>query len=129
MAAAPVYAATPRCGVGQLTVANTNRDGTGTIVTVFTAGSGGSRIDTIVATFRVTNTTGSIVYYLFDGTTYYNLPESQVTPATTVSTTQPGLSLVYAIPGGFLILPSGWSLRASATKAESVTVVAIGGDF
>ena len=48
MASTPNYAATPLVGVAAISTANTNRDGTGTLGTVVTAGSSGSRIDGVV---------------------------------------------------------------------------------
>ncbi len=126
MAAAPVFAATPRCAVGALSAANTNRDGTGTIVTVFTAGSSGSKIEEVRITPAVTTTAGMVRLYLHDGSTYYLFSEHVIAAATLSGTVA---STVTTITFDNLILPNGWSLRASTQVANSIMVTAFGGDF
>lgn len=126
MAAAPAFAATPKCAVGALSVANANRDGTGTVVTVFTAGASGSKIEEVRITPAATTTAGMVRLYLYSGTVYYLLSEHIIAAATlspSVATT------VTTITYDSLILPSGWSLRASTEKAEAINVHAFGGDF
>lgn len=126
MAAAPVFAATPRCAAGALSAANANRDGTGTVVTVFTAGSSGSKIEEVRITPAATTTAGMVRLYLHDGTTYTLLGEHAIAAATlSASVASTTTSIVY----DNLILPNGWSLRASTEKAEAIKVMAFGGDF
>lgn len=127
MAVQPQYAATPRAALGQVSTANTARDGTGTIATVFTAGASGSRIDDIAITATGTTTAGMVRLFLHDGTNARMLQEvsvGAVTPSATVQAwTQQLLNLA-------LILPSGWSLRASTHNAETFNVtVTRAGDF
>ena len=55
MASTPQYANVPRCAIGQISTANAARDGTGTIGTIFSAGTSGSRIDAI--NLKATGTT------------------------------------------------------------------------
>ena len=45
MAAAPIFIGTVKSPTAQISTANTNRDGTGTLGTVYTAGALGGRID------------------------------------------------------------------------------------
>jgi hypothetical protein len=110
-----------------IATANTNRDGTGTIGTVMTAGASGSRIDYVLIKATVTTTAGCVRLYVYDGSTYFLIEEINI-PAITVSATQPAYSFTYYIPGGLLI-PSGYSLRASTEKSENFNIVAQGGDF
>ena len=49
-----------------LSVANTNRDGTGTIVNCFTPGASGSIIDSVEGRFEVTSTAGMVRIFLSD---------------------------------------------------------------
>lgn len=119
------YAATPKVGVGQLSVANAALDGTGTIVTVFTAGASGSRLDsvTIKATTSVVN--GVVRLFVNDGTTSYLLTEVPVqstTASTTNTTFEDGRQLN-------IVLQTGWSLRAATSVAQTINIIAIGGDF
>lgn len=127
MASAPEFAATPRQAVQNITTANTARDGFGTIATVFTAGSSGSRIDRVRVVATGTTTDGVVRLYLHDGSNARLLDEvliSAITPSTTVEVA----SALVTFTGG-LMLPNGWSLRASTHNAESFNVFAEGGDF
>lgn len=129
MALNPQFAATPKIGAGALSAANTARDGSGTLVTVFTAGANGSRIDYISIQATATTTAGMIRLFLHDGTTArlaFEIPITAVTPSATIPTFGWGF-----VPnnGSGVILPTGWSLRATTEKAEAFQVLAFGGDF
>jgi len=121
------YASTARTAQAQVTTANTARDGTGTIATVFTAGSSGSRIDDLTIQATATTTAGMIRLFLHDGTNTRLLREisvSAATPSATVAAYTSSLSNLA------LILQSGWSLRASTEKAETFNVIVTrAGDF
>jgi hypothetical protein len=121
------YASTPRTAVGQATAANTGRDGTGTIATVFTAGASGSRIDDITITAVATTTAGMVRLFLHDGTNarlWKEVAVSAITPSGTVS------AFTSSLFNQNLILQSGWSLRASTHNAEVFNVaVTRAGDF
>ena len=69
MASTPAFAATPRLGVALLSVANTNRDGSGNIETVLAAGSAGARLERIVIAARGTTTAGMVRLFVHNGTT------------------------------------------------------------
>jgi hypothetical protein len=128
MATAAQYAATPRAAVAVVSAANTNRDGTtGTYVTVFTAGASGSRIDDIRITAAGTVTAGVVRLFVHDGTTGRLWQEVMVT-ATTPSTTVQTFNT--ALFNQALVLPTGWSLRASTHNAETFHIVVTrAGDF
>lgn len=127
MATAAQYAATPRSAVAQVSTANTNRDGTGTIATVFTAGSNGSRVDDIWIVGTGTTTAGVVRLFVNDGTNTRLWQEVMVTAIT------PSVSVQVfntALFNQALILPNGWSLRASTQIAETFNViVSRAGDF
>lgn len=128
MALDPAYAATPRCAVAQATAANTNRDGTGTIATIFTAGASGSRIDLIAVKATGTTTAGMVRLYVHDGSTarlWREVPVSAVTPSASLASFASYVNLTFDP----LIIPTGYSLRASTHNAETFNVVATGGDF
>lgn len=128
MATAAQYAATPRSALAVLSAANTNRDGTtGTYVTVFTAGSSGSRIDDIRINAAATVTAGVVRLFIHDGTNGRLFAEVMVT-ATTPSTTVQTWGTALLNQG--IILPNGYSLRASTNNAETFHVlVTRAGDF
>jgi hypothetical protein len=127
MATQAQYAATPRGAVAQVSTANTNRDGTGTLATVFTAGSNGSRVDDIWIVGTGTTTAGVVRLFVNDGTNSRLWQEVMVTAIT------PSVSVQVfntALFNQALILPNGWSLRASTQIAETFNViVSRAGDF
>lgn len=127
MSTSAQYAATPKTAVAQVTTANTARDGTGTLATVFTAGTSGSRIDDIAIIATGTTTAGMVRLFLHDGTNarlWREVAVSAITPSATVS---PFSSLLGNLA---LVLQSGWSLRASTHNAETFNVlVTRAGDF
>ena len=132
MSTAANYASTPKCGVGQVSVANTNRDGTGTIVTVFSAGASGSRIDAIDLKAVGTTTAGMIRLFIHDGTNarlLTEVPVTAITPSGTLPSWEAQLNtntMTQVLP---LVLPTGYSLRAATNNAETFNVIALGGDF
>lgn len=121
------YASTARTAIAQATSANTTRDGTGTIATVFTAGASGSRIDDVTITAVGTTTAGMVRLFLHDGTNARLLREvavSAITPSGTVA------AFTASLTNLALVLQSGWSLRASTNNAETFNVaVTRAGDF
>lgn len=127
MSSNAAYASTPKNGVAQLSAANTAIDGTGTIATVYTAGTSGSRIDDITITATGTVTAGMVRLFLNNGTTSYLWKSIPVTATTPSGTVAPFSS---SLLGQALVLGSGWSLRASTNNAESFNVVVTrAGDF
>lgn len=132
MSTTPQYASTPRVGIAQISTANTNRDGTGTIGTVFTAGASGSRIDAIAIKATGTVTAGMVRLFVNDGTNTRLLAELPVvavtpaasTPAYEVQLNQNTMSQLFPI-----ILPTGHNIGASTQNAETFNVFAFGGDF
>jgi hypothetical protein len=132
MSTSAQYASVPKVGVGQISTANTTRDGTGTIGTVFTAGTNGSRIDMIDVQATATTTAGMVRLFVHNGTNAILLGELPVV-AVTPSGTSPAFTMQLntntmsqLLP---IVLPTGWSLRASTNNAEAFNVIAFGGDF
>ena len=132
MATQAQYAATPKCGVGQVSVANTNRDGTGTIATIFSAGANGSRVDAIDLKSVGTTTAGMIRLFVHDGANarlLTEVPVTAITPSGTLPSWEVQLNtntMTQVLP---LLLPAGYSLRAATNNAETFNVIALGGDF
>lgn len=127
MALSPVFAVTPIVGMAQVSAANTNRDGTtGTYVTLVTAGASGTRIAEIVTQGAVTTTAGMVRLFLTDGTTTRMFDEVSIAAAT-VSATVKGnrVSTTY----NNLVIPSGWSIKASTHNAEAINVWALGANL
>jgi len=128
MASNPVFAVTPRIGMAELSVANTNRDGvTGTYVDIIVGASTGTRIAEIVVQASVTTTAGMVRLFVTDGATTRMFDEVAVAAAT-VSASVKGtrLSTTY----NNLILPNAsWKIIASTHNANTINVFALGADL
>lgn len=130
MAANGNYAATPRAAVAQVSAANTNRDGTGTLVSVITGAATGTRVDDLVIQATGTTTAGMIRLFLsLDGGTTNRLireiPVAAITPSATVQAFNTQLfDLALLLPNASALL------RASTHNAETFNlIVSRGGDF
>ena len=130
MATSPQFAASPRIGVAAVSTANTNRDGTGTIATVLTAGSNGTRIEEIRMQATGDPADSIVTLFLHDGTNFWLFDEADLGNPAAASTTVTGAEFVATYDN--LVLPSGWSLRAAITVALTagvINVFALGGDL
>src|SRR5689334_23105213 len=130
MATTPQFAATPKVWVNSVSTANTARDGTGTIATIGTAGSSGTKIYEIRASATNDPADSTIVFFLHDGSTYWYFDEFDIGNPAAASTTVAAYQTRKLYDN--LVLPSGWSLRASITVALTAGVVnifAFGGDL
>lgn len=131
MAGSPAYVGTPRTAMAQISTANTLRDGTGTLGTVWTAGTSGSRIESIVIEATSTTTAGMVRLFLHDGTNarlWREINVDALIPSATVKAFTTTLD-ADSNPRLLCILPTGWSLRASTHNAETFNVIASGGDY
>ena len=125
----PIYTLTPVVGCVAIATANTGRDGSGTIGTVLTAGAAGTRISRITIKATVTTTAGTIRLFIYTGSTYF-LWREILTTAITVSATVAAFEYTLELfDERALVLPTGYSLRASTEKAENFNVTAEGGDY
>lgn len=130
MASTPAYAAAVKMGAASVATANTNRDGTGTIATIFSAGASGSKIEEIVVKADGNPADCTIVFYLYDGSAYHVYDEWDIGDPAAGSATVASYREARVYDN--LFLPTGWSLRASITVAPTAGVVqvfAAGGDF
>ena len=132
MANVPAYASTPKHWLGQVSAANTNRDGTGTIVTLGTAPAAGTRIDGVIFQATGTTTSGMLRLYVNDATNtrlILEIPVLAITPSGTVPAWAAAVNYNTMSNLFPMVLPSGYSLRASTHNAETFNVDAVGGDL
>lgn len=122
MATAAQYAAIPRAAVALLSAANTNRDGTGTLVDVITGVTLGTRVDDLTVTAIVTTTPGMIRLYLtLDGGTTNRLLREIPVPAITPSAAVAAFTATLANLA--ILLPNASArIRASTHNGESFHV-------
>lgn len=127
MAANPTFAVTPRLAAVNVSTANTNRDGTGTVATLISGAATGTVIREIVCQARVTTTAGMVRIFLYDGTTYRFFDEVAIAAATVGANTKATrVSTTYTN----LILPStAWSIVVATHNAESIDVTALAADL
>lgn len=129
--ATPVFAQAPVLSMGQVTTANTNRDGTtGTYVNIFTAGSNGARVEYIRVVATGTTTAGVVRLFLSsdNGSTYRLWKEILVT-AITPSTSVEVFSSEY-MPSRPLVLPAtNGIIRASTNNAETFNIFVHGANL
>lgn len=123
----PIFGKTPLQGLAQISAANTNRDGSGTIVDLCTAGADGAYIERVEVHATVTTTAGVVRLYEHNGSAYRLIDElliAAVTPSATVAAFDGAFAKISAIKPWYL--PSGWKLAASTEKAETFNVRAVG---
>lgn len=129
MATEPAFAATPRCEIAQISTANTNRDGTGTIATIATGAATGTKIEEVDIKATVTTTAGMVRLFLsLDGGTTWRLWDEILVAAVTVgaSTQSFRQANTYA---NLVLRDASAKLGAATHNAETFNVVATGGDF
>ena len=126
MAAAPAFAATPRCSAVSIGTADTSRTAPTNVGTVLTAGASGSRIDEVTITAAGTSTSNVVRLFIYTGSVYYLLKEV-LTTAITPGASQDSFNTTLTFNS--LVIPSGYSLRATTHATETYHVFAFGGDF
>lgn len=125
----PIFTLTPHIGMVAIATANTNRDGTGTIGTVITGTTYGTRISRIQIKATVTTTAGTVRLFIHDGAAYFLWREIIVTAITVGASTAAFEYTLELLGERALILPNAYSLRASTEKAENFNVTAEAGDY
>jgi len=130
MATSPIFASTPVLGFASVTAANTNRDGTGTIVDIVTSGSSGTRIDEIVLQATGNPADSTVTIYIHDGSSYRLFDEFDIGDPAAASTTLAGYRASRSYTN--LVLPTGYKLAAAITVAltsGAINVFAHGANF
>lgn len=138
----PIFPLTPKVSWGTVATANTAKDGTGTMVTAFTAGVNGSKIDQIKVRALGTNVATVLRFFVNNGsansTAANNTLIHEVTiAATTLSevaalsdndiTISKGSDVVVPIP----YLPAGYKINVAVgtTIAAGLQVTVHGADY
>lgn len=127
MGATANFASTPRREVADISAANTNRDGTGTIVSALTAGASGGRVDRIEIKAVSTTTAGMVRAFIKDGAGAWKLWREYSIDAITPSATTQSFTTRDDDIGE--ILKAGMQLGFSTNNAEAFSVHVGGGDF
>jgi len=129
MSTKPAFTSTVRNAVGAVSAANTNRDGTGTIVSILTGVAAGTRVFEIDVKAIATTTAGMVRLFLsFDNGSTWKLYDevlvSAVTPSASVAAFKGSIT-----PPNLLLPNASTILGASTHNAETFNVFVIGGDL
>lgn len=119
---------TANTGIGQVTTANSNLNGTGDFGNVLTAASNGTNIQSVTVKSIVNTSAGMIRLFIYDGSTNYLYKEIPV-PAVTKSGTAHSFSAREIFGGNDFALESGFILKASTQVGETMNVIAEGLDW
>lgn len=130
----PIFGLTPRSlGLTTGVNANTALDGTGTVVTVFTAGVNGSKLDRVFLNHMGTNVATVVRFFVNNGSTNVTatnnwLVHEETMAANTVSQVAASVPVIW--PAN-LILPNGYKLNVTigTAIASGVMITAEGSDF
>lgn len=125
----PIFPLNANIGQARTATANTNRDGTGTLSLIFTAGANGSRVKRILVKATVTTTAGMIRLYLHDGSNYrlwLEIPVSAITPSASVAA---WVYSSYLTGDQALNLPTGWKIYGAPHNATSFDFIIEGADY
>lgn len=129
MAASPSFIGTPRLAVVNVASANTNRDGTGTITELIAGVAAGTRVLEITAKAAATTAAGIVNIFLTTdfASTWRLIGAIDIAAATASATvdTAEG-SLLF---DNLILVGTGHRLGVTTTVAQSVNVVAMGGDL
>ena len=133
----PIFTLTPNCKGSTIVAANTARDGSGSLVTAFTAGANGSLLNKITFTNAAASVGASVLkvvrVFVTDtaGANPYIRSEALL-PLITSSNTVLGATVTITFTDG-LVLASGQIVKVTqslcATSADNSQVFAEGGDY
>ncbi len=113
-------------GYGQVSTANSNRDGTGTTVLIFTGqNSFGSVINYITVKAESTTTPGMVRIFVKDAALWYLLQEFPIPASDPTGVLESYETMVY-FPGNGLWVPQDVEIHATTENAEVFNVIANG---
>jgi thiamine pyrophosphokinase len=133
----PIFTLTPKAVTASIAAANTARDGSGTLIDLFTAGANGSRLDFITFTSAQATAAASAarvqrVFITDTGGINPRLISEVVLSAVTASNTAIGSTSTITFTNG-LILASGQIVKVTqsvyGSAADGTHAFARGGDF
>lgn len=132
---APIYPDSINDDWGTITAANTAKDGTGTVVTIFTAGADGALIERFRVQALGTNVASVLRFFLNNGgsnaTPANNSLIHEATCAATTISEVAALAPVEVLPSMPIKLEAGYKINIAlgTAVAAGLQVTAFGGDF
>jgi hypothetical protein len=129
----PIYSGTPNVAWGTVATANTAKDGTGTVVTVFTAGADGGRCDyvraralgtNIATVLRVFINNGSSNAVAANNTLFTEITVAATTLSEVAAQVENTINLGLALDPGYKV-----NITIGTTIAAGLAVTGVGGDY
>lgn len=117
---------TANTGAVQISTANSNLDGSGTLGTLITGASNGTQVGRVYIKAITNTSSGMIRFFLSDGTGNIRLIREVMVPANNKASIQP------AFETNFMLnyqLKSGYSLMVSTQNSDTFNVIAEGRDW
>lgn len=130
---APIFSRLPQIEWGVIDTANTAKDGTGTVVTIFTAGADGGRVERVKVRAKGTNVATALRLWINNGSTNATAANNTLLFEMTIAATT--LSEVAALADNEIplniALPAGYKLNVTigTSVAAGLHVSAIGGMY
>lgn len=133
MATVPQYTATPQIDIAQISTANTNRDGTGTIATLITGAASPNYVKPEQAVVKATVATaaaGMVRFFISSngGTTWRLLHEMTVGVIAADADTA-AFEDIYYFPDDLILPDVNHKIGVSTEKADTFNVIALSGKF
>lgn len=129
----PIFPLTPVVSWGTVTTANTAKDGTGTVVTVYTAGANGGRVDYLKIRALGTNVATVLRVFVNNGSTNATAANNSLLVDMTIAATTNSevAQLLDNVLTLDLSLPAGYKLNVTigTTVSAGLAVTAVGGDY
>jgi hypothetical protein len=136
----PIYSKAGQISGGVLTTANTAMDGTGTVLTVFTAGADGARIERVRSRARGTNVATVLRLFINNGGDNSDANNNELYAEKTIAATTASAVaalLLNELPDTIdttafpIVLPAGYRLLATigTTVAAGLDITAIGSSY
>lgn len=129
----PIFPIVPKISFAKLNTANTLKDGTGAVATVFVSGINGSRVDYLKVRALGTNTATVLRVFINNGTDSNTSTNNTLFIEQTIAATT--LSEVAALADNIvtldLSLPPNYILNCTigTTVSAGLMVTAVGGDY
>ncbi len=130
MSASIAFANVPIAPPVLISAANTNRDGTGTMPTIVTAGASGTWVKFMRFKATGATTAGMIRVYIYNGTSNFLAWEVPVSVVASPGATIPAWEGELHFDGEKgIFIPTTYLIKAAPHNAENFNVIAFGGNL
>lgn len=133
MATVPSFTATPQIDIAQISAANTNRDGTGTIVSILTGGAAPNylKVESIaVKAIAAIAVAGMVRFYISnDAGVTWKLLHEMLVGVVAASASVAAFEDIWYCPDDLVLPSASYKIGASTEKADTFNLIAMSGKF